>query len=74
MTQEEFNAMLQTALAQGMPGGYYTSVYSGEEMDALLGRVDGGTVILPSSTAGSTRKFRLMVDDTGAVSAREVSA
>ena len=23
MTQEEFNAMLQTALAQGLPGGHY---------------------------------------------------
>ena len=36
MTQEEFNAMLQVALAQGLPGGYYTSKYSGEEIDALL--------------------------------------
>ena len=39
MTQEEFNAMLQVALAQGLPGGYYTSKYSGEEMDALLDKV-----------------------------------
>lgn len=36
MTQEEFNSMLQTAIAQGLPGGHYTSKYSGEEMDALL--------------------------------------
>lgn len=36
MTQEEFNAMLQVAIAQGLPGGYYTSKYSGEEVDALL--------------------------------------
>ena len=39
MTQEEFNAMLQVALAQGLPGGYYTSKYSGEEIDALLDKV-----------------------------------
>ena len=39
MTQEEFNAMLQVALAQGIPGGYYTSKYGGEEMDALLDKV-----------------------------------
>ena len=39
MTQEEFNAMLQVAIAQGLPGGYYTSKYSGEEMDALLDKV-----------------------------------
>ena len=36
MTQEEFNGMLQVAIAQGLPGGYYTSKYSGEEVDALL--------------------------------------
>lgn len=36
MTQEEFNAMLQVAIAQGLPGGYYTSKFSGEEQDALL--------------------------------------
>lgn len=36
MTQEEFNSMLQVAIAQGLPGGYYTSKYSGEEIDALL--------------------------------------
>lgn len=40
MTQEEFNAMLQVALAQGLPGGYYKSKYSGEEMDALLDKVN----------------------------------
>lgn len=43
MTQEEFNAMLQVALAQGLPGGYYTSKYSGEEMDALLDKVKAMT-------------------------------
>lgn len=36
MTQEEFNAMLEVAIAQGLPGGHYTSKYSGEEIDALL--------------------------------------
>lgn len=39
MTQEEFNQMLQVALAQGLPGGYYTSKYSGEEIDVLLDKV-----------------------------------
>ena len=39
MTQEEFNSMLRAALAQGLPGGYYTSKYSGEEIDALLDKV-----------------------------------
>lgn len=39
MTQEEFNTMLQIAIAQGLPGGYYTSRYSGEEIDNLLDKV-----------------------------------
>ena len=50
MTQEEFNAMLiaakptlktllQELLAEGLEGGYYTSKYSGEEMDALLDKI-----------------------------------
>lgn len=39
ITQEEFNAMLQVAMTQGMPGGYFTSKYSGEEIDALLDKV-----------------------------------
>lgn len=39
MTQEEFNKMLQIALAEGLPGGYYTSKYSGEEIDELLDKV-----------------------------------
>ena len=43
MTQEEFNAMLQVALSQGLPGGYYTSKYRGEEIDALLDKVKAMT-------------------------------
>ena len=36
MTQEEFNQMLQIAISEGLPGGYYTSKYSGEEQDAMF--------------------------------------
>ena len=43
MTLAEFNAMLEVALAQGLPGGYYTSKYSGEEIDALLDKVKAMT-------------------------------
>lgn len=56
-----------------MPNDYYTMLYTGEESDALLQRVDEGEIIIPSSTAGSTKKFKLTVDDTGAVSATEVT-
>ena len=55
-----------------MPNDYYTMLYTGEKTDELLQRVDEGEIIIPSSTAGSTKKFKLTVDDTGAVSATEV--
>lgn len=56
-----------------MPNDYYTMLYTGEKIDELLQRVDEGEIIIPSSTAGSTKKFKLTVDDTGTVSATEVT-
>ena len=56
-----------------MPNDYYTMLYTGEKTDELLQRVDEGEIIIPSSTSGSTKKFKLTVDDTGAVSATEVT-
>lgn len=56
-----------------MPDDYYVSQYSGEEIDARLQRIVDDGIILPSSTTGSTKKFKLTVDDTGAVSATEVT-
>lgn len=38
------------------------------------GTVEGTALILPSSTANSTKKFRITVDDSGALSATEVTA
>lgn len=40
MTQAEFNALMDAYLAQKAEG-YYTSKYSGEEIDALLDLVSG---------------------------------
>ena len=45
MTQEEFNRMLAVAIAQGLGGGTYISKYSGEEIDALLDKVDRKSVV-----------------------------
>lgn len=56
-----------------MPDDYYVSQYSGEEIDARLQRIVDDGIIFPSSTTGSTKKFKLTVDDTGAVSATEVT-
>ena len=44
------------------------------DVDELLKRVDDGEIIIPSSTAGSTKKFKLTVDDTGTVRATEVTS
>lgn len=56
-----------------MPDDYYVSQYSGEEIDARLQRIADDGIIIPSSTTGSTKKFKLTVDDTGAVSTTEVT-
>lgn len=39
MTQDEFNAMLQIAIAQGLPGGSFQMKYTWEEIEALLDKV-----------------------------------
>lgn len=72
MTQEEFNAMLQVAISQGL-FGYYTSQYSNEQMDQAVGDVLTGVFIVPSSTSGSTKRFQIAVNDSGTVSATEVT-
>lgn len=64
------------------PALYYsTSKYAlTDTVDAQLAKVKqsideikSADVILPSSTAGSTKKFRITVDDTGTISATEVT-
>lgn len=57
-----------------MPNDYYIMIFTGEKTDELLKRVDDGEIIIPSSTAGSTKKFKLTVDDNGTVSATEVTS
>lgn len=76
MTLEERVAALEaqmTAATQADPTEYYTSVYSGEQIDQAVGYVLNGTFIIPSSTSGSTKKFQISVDDSGTVSATEVT-
>ena len=51
--------------------GAVTGSYDGSE--ALTVEIPE-TFILHSSTAGSTKKFKITVDDTGALSATEVTA
>lgn len=44
MTIEEFKRMLVLVISQGLPGGYFQSIFSGEESDELLGKVKSGDV------------------------------
>ena len=53
--------------------GYYMSIYSGEQIDNAVGNVLDGNIIIPSSTSGSSKKFQITVDDSGTISATEVT-
>ena len=55
------------------PTEYYTSIYSGEEIDNAVGNVLNGNIVIPSSTSGSAKKFKITVDDSGAITATEVT-
>ena len=75
-TIEERITALETRLAAltAPPTDYYTMAETGETVDAAVQAVRNGNFVIPSSTAGSTKKFKLTVDDTGTVSATEVTS
>lgn len=75
-TIEERITALETRLAAltAPPTDYYTMAETGETVDAAVQAVKSGNFVIPSSTAGSTKKFKLTVDDTGTVSATEVTS
>ena len=75
-TIEERITALETRLAAltAPPTDYYTLAETGETVDAAVQAVKNGNFVIPSSTAGSTKKFKLTVDDTGTVSATEVTS
>ena len=43
------------------------------EVKQSIDEIKSADVILPSSTAGSTKKFKITVDDAGMISAKEVT-
>lgn len=73
-TLEERIAVLETKLAALTvpPTDYYTMAETGEAVDAAVQAVKNGTFVVPSSTAGSVKKFKLTVNDSGTVGASEV--
>lgn len=56
------------------PEGYYVMQYPGEQIDTAVGYVLNGEFIIPSSTSGSNKKFQISVDDSGTVTATEVTS
>ena len=40
------------------PTEYYTSIYSGEEIDNAVGNVLNGNIVIPSSTSGSAKNLK----------------
>lgn len=75
-TLEERVTALETKMAAltAPPTDYYTMAETGETVDAAVQAVKNGAFVVPSSTEGSTKKFRLTVDDSGAVSGTEVTS
>lgn len=75
-TIEERITALETKIAAltAPPTDYYTMAETGETVDAAVQAVKSGKFVIPSSTSGSTKKFKLTVDDTGTVSATEVTS
>ena len=75
-TIEERITALETQMAAltAPPTSYYTMAENGETLDAAVQAVKNGNFEIPSSTAGSTKKFKLTVDDTGTVRATEVTS
>ena len=55
------------------PTEYYTSIYSGEEIDNAVGNVLNGNIVIPSTNSRSTKKFKISVDDSGTITATEVT-
>lgn len=75
-TLEERVAVLESKLAAltAPPTEYYTMAETGETVDAAVQAVKNGNLVVPSSTSGSTKKFKLTVDDSGTVGATEVTS
>lgn len=70
--ESQMSTLAVNTLAESDPSGYYTSVYTGEQIDQAVGSVLDGTYIIQSSTPGSVKKFRVSVDDAGTLTAVEV--
>lgn len=72
--QAQIDALTQRVDAiTAPPTDYYVHQYSGEQIDQAVGDVLNGDFIIPSSTSGSQKKFKITVDDAGTITATEVT-
>lgn len=72
--QQQIDALTQRVDAiTAPPTDYYVHQYSGEQIDQAVGDVLSGDFIVPSSTSGSQKKFKITVDDAGTITATEVT-
>ena len=70
---EDSSGTYADIVGNGSPRGHsnaYTLDWEGNAW--YSGTIEGKALILPSSTAGSTKKFKITVDDSGTISATEV--
>lgn len=55
------------------PNNYFSTKTVEGALDQIGGQLSSKELILDSSTADSTKKFKLTVDDTGTVTATEIN-
>lgn len=71
MTVEERLSALESALAAiraaDEPSGYYTSKYTGEEIDTAIDKISGGLVIID----GTTKKKYTLIIESGVLKIQE---
>ena len=70
-TDNKYAHIVGNGTADNARSNAHTLDWSGNAWYA--GTVEGKSLILPSSTEGSTKKFKITVDDSGTITATEVS-
>ena len=74
MTLEERVAALEAQVtAQDAPTDYYTSVYSGEQIDQAVGNVLNGRITIQTAAKSKGTTYKIGVNESGLVTATEVT-
>ena len=70
-TTDKYAHIVGNGIDEASRSNAHTLDWSGNAWFA--GTVEGAALIIPSSTSGSTKKFKITVDDSGTISATEVT-